>query len=126
MNAVLMLPQTKFDETAPSRKLLPQRFGNQPILQDKPSGSRALASVLRAAILIVLGAGALTLLFFSLVPAILVGLLMFLPALAPLILVALAIVFTDDAERNRDKPAAAGEQPCSCHHDRLQRALQQG
>ncbi|GEM_PF-4567725 len=138
MNAVLMLPETKSDTTAPSQKLLLQRLHNEQGPQEKSSppkrGQDLLHSevlspfrgTLRAAILIALGAGALTLLFFSLVPAVFVGLLLFLPALAPIILVGLAIVLTGDIQHSQDKQADAAEQPCSCHHDRLQRALQHG
>lgn len=80
-------------------------------------------SIVRGVILSVIGAGAVALLLFSLVPAIFVAMVVFLPVLLPFMLLGLVVVLEDDVHRARARGDEQAQQPCSCHHDRMQRAL---
>lgn len=71
---------------------------------EKQPSAPWLGSLVRGILLIGLAGVALTLLAFALVPGVFVAFMLFLPALAPIILVVLGIVLTGDLER----PGCAG------------------
>ena len=126
MYAAVAFPETMFEP--PIARPVEEFNRPAPETGPKPAATQSnrCAAVLRAGILLALGAGALALILFSLVPAVLLALVLLLPALAPLILVGLGFVFVGDAERSRAQRTETLDQPCSCHHDRMLRALQNG
>ena len=126
MNAVLDLPKLHSRASAANSVALLEPVARQLGPQPEPAGPSLFATLLRTAILLAFAAGGLALIMFSLVPAVFLALIFFLPALAPLIVVALGIVFDEDAEHSRDRQHAVLDQPCSCHHDRMLRAVQNG
>src|SRR6266498_3536078 len=117
MTAILTPPAVTSGKTAPNQNLLLESLGNEHVPQEKQAGPSLLGWILRRTLLLTFAAGALTLASFALNPAIFVTLLLLVFALTPVIVLGLAIVVTEDMQR--DGLADASGQPCSCHRDRL-------
>ena len=74
-------------------------------------------AIVRTLLFLVLAAAGFALIVASLMPILLVMFLMFLPVLAPVLLVILGVLMAEEVEVPSARAHEDGPKPCSCHRD---------